>query len=547
MTSEPHTSDSLSDFLQTLPEDISKAVMVLGAAVSLTDEIAVNLIDRCAPSSFKADAIVSCLRLSDFVIERNGEWKLDPTARASLLDELRKQPALAGMAHAFLRDKARDAGPSSPADSVPTYLTWQVGKAYHTAFFDSEKGLKLYLQAYTGRNTGDQWLLGQLAEEQQERGVLPSRAIEPSFFQGMTSYRERDWDAAEAYFRRVIKSKESRTEVAVSLHLLGLVLQRRRYNYKEAEKLMRRSLQMFEGLNDLLGQAHVLHSLANLIKRDSPKEAERLLMRSLGLREQLGELRGQALVLQTLGVLLSSEDRRRAGEYLRRSLRIEERTGNLSGQAQVMLTLANLLGTRNMAEAEGFLARSLKIDEQTGNLLGQVKVLHSWAKVIKTKDSQKAESLLRRSLRLCEKIKNLHAQAQVLHTLGDLLGERNMDEAITFLRRSVKIKEDFNNSYEQAQVMNSLANVFRKHGRWMEAREYYQQVLDLTQDKRALSTAHIWLSYIKEENEEDPAAAIKHAREAVALIRLTNRRDLLKKREERLRELERRYPNIKPT
>jgi tetratricopeptide (TPR) repeat protein len=545
VTSGVYSSGSLNNFLDALPADISKAVTVLGAAVSLTDEIAVKLIDRCVPSKFQASEIVACLRLSDFVVERNGEWKFDPSARVSLLDQLRKEPALAEMAHSFLRDEAREASSSfSAGRNVPTYLTWRVGRAYHTTFFDAEDGLKLYLNAYTGRNTGDQWLLGQLAEEQQERGVLPSHAIEPSFFQGMTAYREKDWDTAENYFRKVIKSKENRKEVAIALQLLGLILQRQRYKFAEAERLMRRSLQIEESLGSQLGQALVLHSLASLIKRNDPQEAETLLERSLELQEKVGEPRGQVLVLQSLGILLSGKDWRRAKEFLHRSLQIEESLGNLSGQAQVMLNLANLIGTKDLTESQSFLRRSLKIEEQTGNLLGQAKVLHSWAQIIKRMNSHEAEKLMRGSLEIGEKVKHLHHQAQVLHSLGDLLGKRNMDEAITFLRRSLKIKERFNDPYEQAQVLNSLGNVFRIHGKLVDASQYYQQVLHLTRDKRALATAHIWLSYIKEEQHKDPAAAIRHAQQAVALIQLTNRRDLLKKSETRLRELKSRYPNI---
>lgn len=509
MEATPHPTGSLEAFLSILPDGIVRALTVLSAAVSLTDEVATTLINQCAFSEFEAVSIIRCLRASDFIVERNSEWHFEPSARATLLDQLYKEQELARAAHSVLQRLTQEADSAFAGDSVPTYLTWPVGRAYHTTLFDSDEGLDLYKEAFTGRPTGDQWLLGVLAEEQQKAGLLPSTLIAPSYFRGMIAYRERQWREAEGYFRKVVESREISQEVATALHLLGIILHRR-HRDKDAEKLMRRSLEMEEHLGDSHSQAKVLHSLGNLLGRRKLKESIEHLRRSLELLSLKGreDLRGQAQVLQSLGNLLGSQrkNKKKAEEMLRRSLKIERRLSNQHGQAQVMHNLANLVAQSNFTEAETLFRNSLKLLEQVGDLYGQAQVLHSWGKVVKSRDLERAETLLRRSLSLGEKIRNLDHQVQVLNSLGD---------------------------------------VSRQRKQWTNAREHYQRVIDLNRDPRSVSTAHVGLSYVSQQHEKDIKSAIEHMREAISLIRRTNRRDLVKKDAARLKNLERQYPDDK--
>lgn len=510
METTSYSIGSLEAFLSILPDGIVRALTVLSAAVSLTDDVAASLINQCASSEFETESIIGCLRVSDFIVERNSEWHFEPSARASLLSKLYKDLELAKAAHAVLRRLTQEADPALAGNSVPTYLTWQVGRAYHTTLFDSNAGLDLYREAFTGRPTGDQWLLGVLAEEQQRTGLLSSELIAPSYFRGMIAYREGQWQEAESYFKKVIKSREINHEVATALHLLGLILHRRRHRDNDAENFMRRSLKMEEHLGDSHSQAKVLHSLGNLLGRRKWKEATGLLRRSLELLSLKGkeDLRGQAQVLQSLGNLLGSqrENKNEAEEMLRRSLEVEGRLGNEHGQAQVMHNLANLIGKSNFTEAERLFRDSLKLLEQVGDLYGQAQVLHSWGKVAKSSDLERAETLLRRSLILGEKIRNLD---------------------------------------HQVQVLNSLGTVFQQREQWTDALKYYQRVIDLDRDPRSLATAHVGLSYVFQNYEKDLKSAIEHMRKAILLMRRTNRQDLLRKNEARLINLERQYPNDK--
>src|ERR1035437_6940588 len=82
----------------------------------------------------------------------------------------------------------------------------------------------------------------------------------------MNLYGERNFVAAEPYLRRVISSGLSRTEVAIALHLVGIIELRRRHR-EEALVLLDQSI----SLNDKLGNYHGLAVTLNSrgrVKRD---------------------------------------------------------------------------------------------------------------------------------------------------------------------------------------------------------------------------------------------------------------------------------------
>jgi hypothetical protein len=230
----PQTPDSLTAFLQSAPASVTKTLVVLSAAVSLTDDIASTLISDFVPSNIDPESIISCLRMCDFVVERNSEWHIEQSVRSFLLKELHKEPELTKAVHTTLQRIAQEANPSLAGDTVPAYLTWQIGLAYHTTVFNAEVGLNLYTESYTGKPTGDQWLLGVLSEEQQEHGFIPAQAIEPSFFRGMSAYQDGRWEEAESYFRRVVQSDVISHEISIASHLLGRILHLHRHRDSEA-------------------------------------------------------------------------------------------------------------------------------------------------------------------------------------------------------------------------------------------------------------------------------------------------------------------------
>jgi tetratricopeptide (TPR) repeat protein len=361
--------DDVKAYLVAAGEKFQSPLYALCAAESLTDEVATQLATVAGLEENEAIRFVRALHYADFVIERNSEWHFTSQMRSHLSAGLINQPKLFSAAHSLLFEISVTGDPKCAGESIPRYLLSGVGKAFHKSANSPADGLKLYTEAASMELVGTQWLLGRLAIEQQEQGILPSGAIEPPFLRGMTLYQERRFNEAEDFLRRVIKSEENREEVAISCHLVGKIDSRKPGMQAEAEELLRRSIGIGEKIHHEHHLAQALHTLGQLIGKDRNrvKEAEELLRRSLALLEKLHDQHGQAQALHTLGQLIGKDRNRvkEAEELLRRSL--ETSKHNMNHQAQVLFTLGKLIWDIAKPEAEQMLRRSLEINRISKN------------------------------------------------------------------------------------------------------------------------------------------------------------------------------------
>jgi len=384
-------------FLESVSESVRDALRTLAAAVVLTDETALQLLEEFEALPMPPSDLVKLVRACDFVVQRNSEWHIEASARLSLLQQLHANPKRARMAHQALLTVAANALPELAGKSVPTYLTRESGFAYHIAPFAPNTALEIFRREFTGQPTGDQWMLGILAEEQQTLNALPPGAVEPSFFRGLTLYKEGAWQEAEPYLQRVADSRARTIEVAIALHLLAIIALQRDFAVRRAESLLRRSLAIGEEIQRPYHVAHVLHSLGNVVR--NPADAERFLRRSLAILEDLGDTRGVAQVLHSLGNVV-----------------------------------------RNSAEAERLLNRSLAIGEEIHQPHHVAQVLHSLGNIVD--DSVEAEQLLRRSLTILEDIGDAHGVAQVLNSLGNRLRQRGDIDSASDLYEAALLRSD---------------------------------------------------------------------------------------------------------
>ncbi len=361
----------LRSFLSAAGEKFINPLIVLGVAESLTDEVAIQLVTLVGLSEKEAEGFVEALHFCDFVVERNSEWHFSSTIFKYLNDELGKLKELARKGHSLLFDISVNGDINLAGDTIPRYLLSDIGRAYHKSPLSPEQGLEFYANAASKSFSGSQWLIGRLAVDQQERGILPTEAIEPSFLRGMTLYREGQRRESEYFLQKVVDSTEIREEVAISCHIVGRLTARKPGKFNEAEELLRRSLSIGEEINHIHHQAQALHTLGQLIgkNRNRADEAEELLRRSLKLLEDLNDKNGQAQTQHTLGQLIGKSRNRadEAEELLRRSLKIGEKLRNKNHQAQVLFSLGKLVWEKDAEEGKNFLLRSITINKSIGN------------------------------------------------------------------------------------------------------------------------------------------------------------------------------------
>ncbi len=369
----PPPSD-LAVFLRA-DDDLRRGLAALSAAESLTDELAVELLSLAGVKN--PEAVIAALHMCNFVVERNSEWHFAERARDYLQDLLRDEPELERLANARLLEIASSAQERRAFAEIPRYLTETAGRAYHSAPFDAQAALAEYSRLALAAPARDQWLATRLADEQQQRGVLPASAIEVAFLRGMFHYRQRENSLALPWLQEVARTDEVRIEVAIAAHLVGRI-QGREALTPEREALLRRSLEIGEEINAVIHQAQVMHTLGQLVGRNASRraEAEELLQRSLRLGIDEADEEHQAQVLHSLGQLVGRQAKRRseADELLRRSLEIGERFGNLAHQAQVLYSLGRLWLKVDSGAALSNFRRSLTLNHKIQNWSGVAQV-----------------------------------------------------------------------------------------------------------------------------------------------------------------------------
>ncbi len=241
------TPDPLA-FLQEVPPRIRLAMYALGVAESLTDEVARRVLQRYGMSEQSANSFLSLLHCSTFVVPRNSEWYFSREVRTALMNSARAAKEDLGDVHALFL-KIGEAGEIQKAgDVIPAYLFTHAGRAYHTGGLgNSPEALKYYARAAETFNSGELWLAGSLAQEQQASGVLPANAIEPAFLQASAKYRDGDSDGAYPSLERIANSTQRNEMVALAMQLAG-VIQARRGNMDIALDFLDKAVNLFEEL-----------------------------------------------------------------------------------------------------------------------------------------------------------------------------------------------------------------------------------------------------------------------------------------------------------
>jgi len=266
---------SIEAFWEVASVPTRDALITISGAVVLTDALACSVLKEVGTEIPCPDRFVQLIHHCDFVVERNSEWHLKRDIRAFLLHQLLERGELAKRVHKAIGDFASSTDTSRLGDLLPYYLATTIGKAYHTAIFDPDMAINLYREAYRPDLSGIQWLLGILAEEQLQTGILPASALEPLFYRGMTCYKEGAWRDAQQYLARVAGSDQVCNEVAVALHILGLLTWRLDHRLTPALDLLKRSISIGEQIHDHVHEAQAWHSYGNLLaikRRDHETE-----------------------------------------------------------------------------------------------------------------------------------------------------------------------------------------------------------------------------------------------------------------------------------
>ena len=394
----------VSRFLAHAPDGTARVLAALARAESLTDKVASEIYERVPIPGLDAADFVAVFKYSGLTEPRNSEWNLIPSVREELIERVKLARGAEISIHDYLLLLGQvEENRAKAGSEIPSYLFTEAGKAYHLAGAGKiSEALHHYSNASRGPFSGAQWLAAKLATEQEKTKVIPEGEVETTFLRAWVMMREGNRQDAMQLFRKVAATDRVMREVAISLHILGN--ENNRGQRRDAERELRRSIEINGKLGNNFGVAQALHSLANLLRRQEGrlKEAEDALNESIELRKKLGDEHGLAQTLHSLANLLSRQEGRleEAEKAYRDSIELGTKIGHEHHVTQTLHSLANLLSRQEgrFGEAEGYFKDAISILENLRDDNGVAQTVRSYGLAVAPRSHDEALSLLQRSL-----------------------------------------------------------------------------------------------------------------------------------------------------
>jgi predicted ATPase/uncharacterized protein HemY len=255
-------------------------------------------------------------------------------------------------------------------------------------------------------------------------------------------------------------------------------------DYREAQPLLEKALELWRAVNEIPQSAEVLLYLGNIANRiGNYNEARSLLEESLSITRKSGIQYGVADALNTLGLANWFQGNYpRAQEIYRESLKLWKEQENLAG---IAMTLSNM-GAVDYQQGDYESARrhqqeSLKVWQNLGNKLGGTHGLQHLGLIAYAEgDFQQAHALLNESLEVRREIGDRWGIGRCLAALGSLASlEKNQDEAHNLLQESVNLRRELGDRWGVAESLVELGRVALRTGDRGMALAYFKEAWTL--------------------------------------------------------------------
>ncbi len=481
-TPNPNTEYNL--LCEVLPQPVVQAAELCALPHSVDDALGYGIIRNFASVDGRARAVWAEVKQLPFVYPyEDKSWQFAESARTYFMARLERRNGTYLALHRYLKecleaDRQRVQDANTPKARE---LDWRI--TYHLTPLDAQAAIERLLeigeQAARTNRLADMRGIVDLFDEQAK--WLAPYQVERVYFEGRYAYARRDYRTAESCFQFVWEHGRQDLMKAIAGHLLGVIWARRskRKWRRQAEGVMRESLELLRQLGDLFGEAHVLNSLGTLLVklggRKRLEEARALYLRSLEIERQLNQPSHKMQLLHSLGgvlVKLGGRDRLKKAEGIfRRSLELGEHLKDEQHVAQVFNSLGSVLvelgGQERWREAEQYFRGSLELNYRLGNPSGEAKALTSLGNVLvklgRSEDLVEAGEVLQRSLEILHRIGDKTGEAMVfvvLSTLDEARGD--IPSACANMEKSIAINEELGNQRAVQKCRRRLERLRRK-------------------------------------------------------------------------------------
>jgi DNA-binding SARP family transcriptional activator/tetratricopeptide (TPR) repeat protein/transcriptional regulator with XRE-family HTH domain len=289
---------------------------------------------------------------------------------------------------------------------------------------------------------------------------------------------------ADSIYTHALQAARSSGDVAAEatalrgLGSMGLMKGRLR----DAASYYQDALACYRECGDRSGEARVLYNLG-LAERDNHLASAEYYRQAIAAFEDAGDRLNAARVLADLAdaeTELGSYDQ--AAEHLQLALPVLRAAEDRLYEAGVLERVGELhLRRGQLTEAAGYFEQALAIFRRVGHLAGVAAALLDLGSVsLRQGEYQQASSQLRQALTLHRKTGYQHGEIKALRALAQALdGIGQPRAACAQLVTALRLAAETGNTYQQACTHSELAEIYCCSGHDDEARDHWQQAMEL--------------------------------------------------------------------
>lgn len=296
------------------------------------------------------------------------------------------------------------------------------------------------------------------------------------------------WNEGAEWYTALLNRQEA-TSPAVRAKLLNeagfLFIDHRAH--AQPEKYHIEALQLSRAIGDTTQEALALLGHGYYAQRTSLQEAHNYFQASLEIFEALDEPVGQLLALAGLGSVAAARgDKDHQLDYYTRNLALCDAIGHRLGRAGTLISIGGLnLDNGNLAAARALAQESIAIYKEVNDQPGLGFALRWLSNVLRREgDLEGAYAAITEGLELFQR---LGAAVEVAGFLGmqgyTLALQGHWERALQILQQVLQIRRTQNNAGLVRGPLVLLGEALRMHGDYEAARQCYEEVAALTPDQ----------------------------------------------------------------
>ncbi|MEL7034502.1 MAG: tetratricopeptide repeat protein [Cyanobacteria bacterium J06592_8] len=220
---------------------------------------------------------------------------------------------------------------------------------------------------------------------------------------------------------------------------------------EKALEFYKKSLQIYQDLNDLSGEARILTAMAeSQYLHDDENHKQKLFKKALELYQEIGDKPGEALVLSYLSEL-------NLIEYRNDKLGVD-----LFNQANAIY--------QNLAQSQD---HNFTTSQAQANLL-KVAIRYWWGD-----NQQKALEFQNQALKIYQEIEDKQGEAVLLSQMGYYYGLREArQKQLEYYTQALRIYQEIGDRVGESKILDKIGLIYTRSGDLEQALEFYNQELE---------------------------------------------------------------------